>query len=291
MASKRKDAVALFEAISKTKPRPDANMNVPAWMQKQGDAQAAQGQTPVAPQTPGSTQPQAGTPAVSEQALTPVPAVPAVEVRSRPEAVVAGGADEPVFSTVGGRLKLAMDYRTAGFVGAGAVVLLIVAFVLGRVSGPRPAATDANVPPMKPDVVQPGNKPGTTRAVVREQPLPPPAGAAALAPATPQRVKGKFYIVIQGMAGKTDALKEEAFRIADFCTKHNLPADVAELGSRSFIVWSLQPFDSASDPQAKKYAEEIEKVGKLYKAAGGKYDFMQRKTHNGPLDPMLKQQP
>ncbi len=299
MASKRKDAVALFEAISKTKPRSDVNMNVPAWMQKNAEGQAPQAAPADASapaSAPASTEPQAtAEPAtIAASAAPAAPTAPAAEAKWRPTYSASTPAPEgKMFSTEGGRLSLSLDYRKAGFVAAGAAVLLIVVFVLGRVSNSHPApaaATDGNAPPMKPDVVQPGARPGTARTVARDVAAPGAGTAAVAIPAGP-RVKGKYYIVIQGMSGKTDALKEEAFKIADFCTKHNLPADVAEMGSKAFIVWSMQPFDSAQDPQAKKYAEEIEKVGKLYKAAGGKYDFMQRKTHNGPLDPMLKQQP
>jgi hypothetical protein len=104
-------------------------------------------------------------------------------------------------------------------------------------------------------------------------------------------VKGKHYIVIQDMMGKTEALKDEALKIAAFCTQNGKPASVILYLDKTYIVWSLTPFESDKDPAAKTYAADIETLGKQYQKQGGRYDFMQRKTRNAPVEPMFIRQP
>lgn len=275
MTSKRKDAVALFEAISKTRPKlAEGSMTVPSWMTR----------TPQAPELPASsTSPAPAAPAPAPQVtVAPVPPPSRLgEVQERAAQFAGrlrpGWGAEPTFSTYGGRVRVSLNYLSAGVAAAGLVVVLLATFLIGRVTAPRQVAateTPQGVP-VKPDVLNTagqGQQTGTP-------------------PAPSELVKGKFYLVVQDLRGNTEAMKDEALKIADFCKGNGKPAKVIIYGNRTYMVWSTVPFNSQNDAAAKAHAQEIEELGKKYRAQGGKYDFMQRKSRTGPLDPMVIKQP
>jgi hypothetical protein len=103
------------------------------------------------------------------------------------------------------------------------------------------------------------------------------------------RVKGKYYLIIERTAHLTDADRLDAEAIADFCNKNNFPCGVVQYGTQSYAVWSLQPFDSSTSPEALDYAKKVEDLGKRYKPPPGRgiYKFKQEdKTgHFNPLFP------
>jgi hypothetical protein len=257
--------VALFEAISKTKPKQPMNMAVPSWMTR--GQQAAQVAAESAP-----------APAFVAQAA-PVPTAPIQlgELQQRASQLAGLAAPvEPVFSADAGRLRVSLSYLSAGVGAAGVVLVLIAAFVLGRTTASpkqqQAGATPPGPPPLKPEVV---------RGTGGEQSHPP-----LTTQTIPPRVKGKWYIVIQDMLGTTPAHQEEAAKIAEFCTQNGKAASAVLQQGRCYVLGAT-PFEATNDPAAPQYAAEIEALGKKYKQQGGKYDFMQRKTRGGPVDPLF----
>ena len=90
-------------------------------------------------------------------------------------------------------------------------------------------------------------------------------------------VKGKYYLVVQGMRGMTDELRGEADAIAAFLNARGEPVKVMTFRGppAQYIVVSLRGFDLPDSPEAKRYLRAIEEQGKLYRGQGGRYDFKQ----------------
>lgn len=111
----------------------------------------------------------------------------------------------------------------------------------------------------------------------------------------PVREPGKQYLVIQRFPGKTVKDWQEAKSIADWlATQKGEPceAKIIQLKNDSFLtVWSLKPFDSYRSPEAQKFAEHVEALGREFKKTGlfeksdGKYNFSQHRQ--GKLDPLF----
>ncbi len=231
--AKKKNSIALFEAISKSREKnPNLGVSAPGWM----------GKAPQ-PQEPG--QPSAdGPPPLSGAASY-------------------GG---PTVSLSGGGLVLIL---------AVVVAVAAVAFYVGRTTAPYRTVEKA--------------APGFHRT----------AANAAEGPAStdnldlPARVPGKQYLVIQRLAGMTAKDYRDANDIADWLVKQKgevCEAKVIPLKNDKFLaVWSLKAFDSYLSPEAQKYAEHIEALGKefktteTYRKSTGKYTFSQHRQ--GKLDP------
>lgn len=250
MSSKRKDAVALFEAISRTKPKlPEANMNVPGWM-------ARQQQAPEPPKVP--------VPVASGRSLS--------ELQQR-ASQLAGlpRTREPIFSTAGGRMRVSLNYVSGGVAAGGFVLLLLVAFLLGR-SSASPGKSVEQPPPGAPPL---------NPAVVRGIEQGPSTGSP------PARVKGKHYLIIQSMMGNTDRHKADAQKIVEFLHRNGEEAETRPTTSGSWVVLSFRPYDSPQSPEAIQFAQKIEELGKKYtsRAEGGQYDFRQRDRATGKLEP------
>ena len=113
--SKKKDSVALFEVISKSRQRrSEAGLNIPGWM---GPGQGSEG---------AESPPPSETPAAPTRSPTIGP--PATR--------------EAMVSTAGGELRLALNYFSCIVAAFALVLLLAGAFWLGRVTAGAPVAKD-----------------------------------------------------------------------------------------------------------------------------------------------------
>jgi hypothetical protein len=257
--TKRKDAVALFDLISRGKTQQAGpGLNVPGWFSKRPP-----------PGPPGMEAPEP--PAEGAAVEAPAPAEPSAPPPLGPFAPAAPA--EPMISAADGRLHFSLTYVFCAAMALGLIAVLLGAFWLGRVTA-RPGAPPPNPPPAPGGTGRPGG--GETSA-----PPPPP----------PERTKGKWYLVIQGFNGMSTSEKQDAYAIADYCNKNNHPCDVWNFRNHHWIVWSLKPFDDPKSKEAQDYARSIEDLGNLYKPprGRGKYDFNQR--HNGIFDPTFHQAP
>jgi hypothetical protein len=222
---KKKDSVALFEVISKSRQkRSEAGLNVPGWMGRG---------------VPGGEPPERAEGAGEVEMPGPLP--------------------EPVVSTAGGRLRLSLNYVTALVAVVGMVLLLVLAFWVGRWSVHASAANATG-----PDA--------QTAGLTGEQTPTPPG------PATPGRVPGKHYLVIQGLQGMTQQKRDDAETIVKWLKKEGIAADIGRYRGdpEQYIVWSLNKFDSPSSAEAEGFVDTIEELGRRYKNGGGRYDFKQR---------------
>ena len=109
-------------------------------------------------------------------------------------------------------------------------------------------------------------------------------GADRQAPALPQRVAGKYYMVIQDLRSTGPAKEDEANRIVAFCRDNLEPASV-NLYEGRLVVWSFKPFDSPTDPNRLSHAALVEELGRRYFKLHSTYRFSQRR--DGEVDPLL----
>ncbi|MBT3199611.1 MAG: hypothetical protein HN350_06810 [Phycisphaerales bacterium] len=114
-----------------------------------------------------------------------------------------------------------------------------------------------------------------------------PAAPVAAKPVVIQRELGKYYMVIETLPGRGAGAQAEAKRIADFCIKNGEPAEVKALNN-NVIVWSATPFDTASSEAVSAHARRIQndlgvKYDKLH-ASG--YKFIQPQK-NGKIAPKM----
>ena len=251
---KKKNAMALFEVISKTRDKnPDSEVTVPDWIKPSGQS-ARQAQAPgaeePAPHEPVSPEPETQTPAPPETPSPPtLPTTSTWGPRRLSDAPKI--SDLPIWSTAGGRLTLSLNYVSCMVVSMGVLLLIIGAFVLGRMTASDPA------PPAR------GGQPVVKREV------------------------GKYYLVIETLAGDTREARAEADRIVKFCNASGEPSQVQLLG-RNLIVWSLTPFDSAKSEEVIAHALFVQnELGAKYaRKYGSKYKFVQPQK-NGKLAPIL----
>ncbi|MDP6547150.1 MAG: hypothetical protein QGH60_24500, partial [Phycisphaerae bacterium] len=259
---------------------PDSEVIVPEWVKHPGqsdqqdpEAQAPDGQEPAdqeqADQEPASREPGIETPPTQDEVADPqtpaAPVIPTTSTRSPHRPVGASKtSDLPIWSTSAGRLTLSLNYISSLVASMGVLLLIIAAFVLGRMTTPEPTALR---PPTEPPVLE--------------------------------RQVGKYYMVIEMLADESNASRFEADRIVKFCSANDEPSEVQLLpkvvngkivkGKGNLIVWSLTPFDSKKCEEVDAHARHIQnELGVKYaKAHGSKYKFMQ--TRNGELDPLMFQ--
>ena len=240
--ARKKDSVALFEVISKSRDKhAESDMSVPRWIT-------------------GSEEPEKPAAPEERPRVEPDRAVPTIR---KPH-----GPAEPMFATSGGRLRVSLNYLSCTIIVLGLVLALAGAFVLGRATAPAS-------PVEKPGKTTPGA--GQVKGTPRE----------ARRPVTrmPQRVSGKYYLVIESLKGKSAKDLAEAKRIAEFCKQNGEPAEVRSMGTR-YIVWSLTAFDSPRSEAAIRHARSIQdNLGKEYfnPAKNRNYKFLQMK--DGKFDP------
>ena len=261
--AKKKKSVALFEVISKTRDKnPDSEVAVPDWIKPPGqsDQQNQEAQAPdaqgAAAREPVPPEPEAQGPASPDEVAAPeAPSPPTLPTTStwepRRSSEAPKTSDLPVWSTAGGRLTLSLNYVSCLVVSMGVLLLIIGAFVLGRMTASDPA------PPGR------SGKPVVKRQV------------------------GKYYLVIETLAGKTREARAEAERIVKFCNANGEPSQVQLLGD-NLIVWSLTPFDSPKKEEVLAHALFVQnELGAKYaRKYGSKYKFIQPQK-NGKLAPDL----
>lgn len=233
--AKKKNSVALFEVISKSREKRERQeeVRVPDWVA--GEAGGADPEAAAEPDARDVAPPPAAeyAPAIGDAEIAPAP-----------------------------RLELSLGYPACVAIVAGVLVLLAAAFLLGRHSAPA---------------ALPEGDDGQVSAGV----------GAGKAPAAPARVKGKYYLVIQQLPGKSAKDLADARKIARFCIDLREPVQIIA-AARYYYVWSLRPFDSEQDTEAWAFAQKIERLGRKYHEKHGDYEFLQRKRRSGPLEPFLR---
>jgi hypothetical protein len=160
----------------------------------------------------------------------------------------------------------------------GLVVLMAVMFWLGHATA-RPKAPQQQPGQSLSDRthVQPGVADPNRAA-------PPPSG---------DRIKGKYYLIIDRMKGLTDKDRLDAEAIIAYLKGHDTPATLAQLADKYWAVWSLTPFESPDSEQAKEFAKKIEDLGSAYRPPPGrtKYNFLQRRQVGAKLEPSYYRAP
>ena len=277
--ARRKNAMALFEIISKHRDkRTEPKVAIPKWMMRR-DPDEPVDETPpqhTAPeadvQEPPAEPTEQEAPAPREQreaqeAPQPQPIVDAELVPRDQDAQAEGGSKILVIED--GQVNVSLNYVGAGVAVTGVVVLLLGAFLTGRYSAPggHTAAVGPPVGPPPGKKVTPPKGPGKGTHVAKK----PPA-------AVPQ--KGKFYLVIQHLTGSEQLVRADGNKIIKFCTDNGYPAKTMRQkrpnGQYMYMVWSLKPFKSLTDPAATLHAEKIDELGKQYFRLHGKYRLTQR---------------
>ena len=258
MARKKKDSLGLFEVIGKTRAESSKpEVRLPGWI----------GKRPIkldAPAASEEAEPQAHPP-------EPTSAHP-VQVVEAP-----GVAPEPIISTADGRLRVSLNYVSCGVASVALVVLLVVAFFLGRATAPSGGGPAVSVPAGQEQTVRTGN--------VRT----PAGGGQPL----PKRISGMYYLVIQRMNGLTDRDMADAQKIVKQCSRSDIKASVGKFPSGKpvqYVVWSLEGFASRDSQGTSEYVGHVHEAGKTYKRDFGKYDFSQL-DGSGNFNPWFVQQP
>lgn len=172
-----------------------------------------------------------------------------------------------VWSTADGRVTVSLNYVSCGVAAMGVVLALVAMFMLGR-------ASRGQVPPGQPE----GNK--------------APAQAGPVSGKVPQRISGKYYLVIQQLGGRTAALKADANAIAAYCLAARGDSATVIDDGQQYLVLSGRPFDRQTSGAALEYAADIHHtLGKRYKTdENSKYDFNQMDSR-GLLDPWFEAEP
>ena len=262
--AKKKNSMALFEVISKTRDKnPDAEVTVPNWIKSSSEQPDQETREPdvqesAVEEDPPCPEPEAQSGASLEEiAPSPpkAPPSPALQTTSTWEPHRSDDTPEksdlPIWSTAGGRLTLSLNYVSCLVASTGILLLIITAFVLGRITASSVA------PPVK-----------TGQSVVKRQ-------------------VGKYYMVIETLDGKTRQARAEADRIVKFCGENGEPAQVQLLG-KNLIVWSLTPFDSPKSEEVRAHALHVQnELGAKYaRKYTSKYKFNQPEQ-NGKLVPIM----
>ncbi|MCE5328126.1 MAG: hypothetical protein LLG01_17095 [Planctomycetaceae bacterium] len=163
----------------------------------------------------------------------------------------------PVVKIENQQMSVVLNPASAA-VTAGAIVALMVGmFVIGWASKRTAAPAVENVQPAR----------------TAEPAAQPPAQERAAA-TPPARTAGKYYMIIQGLGGKSAEDLQEAWRIQKFCTEANYPVTVSLLQGQ-YVIYSMTGFDNADEPSAKAYAEKIKELGKQYKTQTQGREFKQ----------------
>jgi hypothetical protein len=260
--TKRKDAVALFDLISKGKNKVEGRtpgLNVPGWFRK--TSAPAEGEPG---QQEGETQDDASAPDAAPDAAFP-PALP----QAAPTAFGAIEPTEPMVAFTDGRVRISVNLVTCAVAVMGLVFALGMMFYLGRITGRTPAAGSGEV--------------AGGSAAPRSG-----AGEANMAEVLAKWTKGKYYLIIDRMGGMTEKDKEDALAIAEYCRKNGHPCEAVILNGPKPVcaVQSLEPFESSTGPKNLEFARAIEDLGKRYQPSPGRTKYMfSQKRPDGKLAP------
>jgi hypothetical protein len=244
--AKRKGSPALFEVISKGN---DGGLVLPEWMNKP------------APASGETSEPSQAKPASPEPPqYGPAPPPPLPQAR-HPQSVAPFAADQ--HRPAGGGM-----FRIVA-IASGAVLLLLVAFFIGRALMP-----DGEVTPQDDGQQVAGGGPTGGSG--------PAAGGGDAAEF--RFAPDKHYLIVQGDIGLTDRANAE--RIVSFLAEKGVEATIHRYRSSSrtneqkYMVVSHRGFDSATSLEAKEYARISAKVWgpeyfRKYRSQGPTHDFRQ----------------
>lgn len=257
--AKRKDSLALFEVFGQ-KPTPASNPAGGA-----SDAQSPVQQSPAPATEPVQAQ-------VNKSVAAAASVAPPLPDRPAPDRVAQTDQAQSIWQKLqagqGKTLDLKLSQMHVILAGVGLLVVLGLAFMAGRMT----AGGMKSESPVGP--ITGGNAPegsGSTDTT---------AGTGETTKVG-NRIVGKYYLVIQGIPGKTPEHYQDAQEIVDFLKENDVRASIHEL-SQSYIVWSEEPMDRPDDKKALDYVRKIEDLGDKYKEkAKGKYNFSQKGGRDG----------
>ncbi|MCP4378813.1 MAG: hypothetical protein GY794_21885 [bacterium] len=295
--AKKKNSMALFEVISKNRDKnPDSEVIVPDWV-KPGGQQAPTGAQP--PEVPAQSpvvpvevvapisepepipvlepaaeaipEPEPQSPAPLLEEVAPTEEIPVLQTTStwgpRQTSESPEVSDLPIWSTVGGRLILSLNYVSCLVASTGVLLLILAAFWIGRSTAPDSTPVAQN----------------SKNAI--------------------KRIPGKYYMALQIFPDDSDASWAEARRMAAFCNANGdgEQADVQTIyaskrvdgrivrGKKYLIVWSATPFNSQTSEEVTAHALFIQNgLGVKYaqKYRSSKYKFIQPQR-SGKLIPKM----
>lgn len=310
---KKKNSMALFEVISKTRDKnPDSEVIVPGWIRPGQKDQEPQ--TP-APQSDAPVEPVEPTPVETPQkAPEPESSTPLLEEASQKQ----NATDEEVQQPVIQEFKSPEPAETTAS---------------GPADAPAPQPKPAPKPMTSATLATPTRQtPSTATPGTDNPPLWSTEGGkltlslnyvsctvAAMVllflivtafvigrvtggadqtvepvnPLTIARKVDKFYMVIQTLPNMSAEAKTEADRIAWFCNLNGEPATVQKIPGRTaassyLIVWSATPFDKETGPDVTKHAQMLQdKLGVKYaEKYESEYKFTQPEEE-GKLTPKM----
>ncbi|MBS3734152.1 MAG: hypothetical protein KGY99_04425 [Phycisphaerae bacterium] len=282
--TRKKDSVSLFEVIAKGRSnRPQAGMDVPAWMDQQDTAPPAGGEpagedsfadVPDERETPPPPSAQyasdGGAPARASGSVSPYAPV----------------WNEPTIARDGNRIRVAVTDATAVLVALGLVGVIVLAFLVGRwTKGSHDGPAEA----------------GMTVTTGDEQTSDKRQGAGGGTRGA-HRIVGKYYLVVQDLReyrpdsanareqSEAEEKLDAASDIQDWLAERGIRTTLNTTGpdgQKRLVVWSTQAFDSPRSEAAKRFARTIEDLGRRYMASNPerRYDFRQRR--DGQFDPMF----
>lgn len=259
---RKKNAKALFEVITSAARR-GRPLGVPGWFgQPKATAPAISPSAPEPSRLPASPGPAVGVP----------PAGP----RQMPRSARAG---EPALTVSGGRVRVSLNQVSATVAAIVAVVVVVTAFVMGRLTAPRLVESERPLPSGRQDVLDLGSgHPGVV-------PVPrPPEGQGVrpvgMVPDDAVREKGASYLVIQGGINT----RPEAEDIKRFLHSKGVSATLHKGQTNRYLVKDMRPWRDVGSRQTRadleQYIKRMEQLGSEYLRQGGDYDF--RQNHNSP---------
>ena len=286
--AKKKNSESLFEVLS-TK---QGSVEVPEWMHKKAPELSPpktedKGETSEDPQTPDEQSPPVEPEVTEVERPEDIEEAPDIETEYEPEANEDAVGPKrpfpkpfldytsdrgPMLRIEGDRIRFSLNFVTAMVVLGGVGVLLVAAFVLGRVTGGganSPGADEAGLPEAPPIRVK------LAPVETSDDPIRTESG---------KRDPNRYYIIIETLKENKDADKAEADRIIKFCKSRDIPADMVLIDLR-LAVWCLLGFKSARSPAAIEHAKKVEELGREYFREYKTYKFLQRR--NGKFSPFF----
>ena len=288
--AKKKNSESLFEVLS-TK---QGSVEVPEWMHKKAPELSPpktedKDETSEDPQTPDEQSPPVEPEVTEVERPEDIEETPDIETEYEPEANEDAVGPKrhfpkpfldytsdrgPMLRIEGDRIRFSLNFVTAMVVLGGVAVLLVAAFVRGRVTGGganSPGATKAGLPDAPPRRVK------LAPVETSDDPIRSESG---------KRDPNRYYIIIETLKENENADKVEAERIIKFCKSRDIPANMVLIGrDRRLAVWCLLGFKSARSSAAIKHAEKIEELGREYFKEHKTYKFLQRR--NGEFSPFF----
>ncbi len=190
-------------------------------------------------------------------------------------------ATAPIFKIAGDRIRLSVNFVTAGVIVLIIFTLLLAAYVIGKKTA-SPSGQDTSAASVGQTV--PGQDkpalPGSEAEVLKI-----PDGPVEAAPG--HRDPKRYYLVIETLKGATSEDYDDAEEIINFCAARGLPAEMVNINGR-FAVWCLLGFKSRISDAALEHTRTVERVGEEYFAKKKTYMFMQRNKKGGELRPFFK---